>query len=77
MNQKSEEDEMRPEYDFSGGIRGKHHKAYPEGTNIVMLDPEVARVFRNSESVNRALRMLIDLGGEEVQRSLKGPTRRS
>ncbi len=78
MNQKPDKDEMRPEYDFSGGIRGKHHRAYGEGTNVVLLDPEVARVFRDSAAVNRALRMLIDLADEEVQRNLtKGSSGRS
>ena len=70
MSQKPEADEMRAEYDFSRGVRGKHHEAYREGTNVVLLDPEVAQVFRDSASVNRALRMLIDLADEEVQRNL-------
>ncbi len=78
MNQKPDKDEMRSEYDFSKGVRGKHHQAYQEGTNVVFLDPEVARVFRNSAAVNRALRMLIDLADEEVQRNLtKGTSGRS
>ena len=70
MSQKPEADELRSEYDFSQGVRGKHHKAYREGTNVVLLDPEVARVFRDSEAVNHALRMLIDLADEEVERNL-------
>ena len=70
MNQKADINDMRPEYDFSGGVRGKHHKAYQEGTNVVLLEPEVARVFRDSAAVNRTLRMLIDLADEEVQRNL-------
>ena len=70
MNQKADTNDMRPEYDFSGGVRGKHHKAYQEGTNVVLLEPEVARVFRDSAAVNRTLRMLIDLADEEVQRNL-------
>ena len=70
MNQKADTDVMRSEYDFSGGVRGKHHKAYREDTNVVLLEPEVARVFRDSAAVNRALRMLIDLADEEVQRNL-------
>ena len=70
MNQKADTNDMRPEYDFSGGVRGKHHKAYREDTNVVLLEPEVARVFRDSAAVNRALRMLIDLADEEVQRNL-------
>jgi hypothetical protein len=50
---------MRPEYDFSHGVRGKHYQQYREGTNIVLLDSDVAAVFRDSESVNQALRVLI------------------
>jgi len=50
---------MRPEYDFRGGIRGNYHKQYVEGTNVVLLDRDVAAVFRDSESVNKALRVLI------------------
>ena len=53
--------------DFSGGVRGKHHKAYREGTNVVLLEPEVARVFRDSAAVNRALRMLIDLATKKYR----------
>ena len=70
MNQKNDTTDMRPEYDFSGGVRGKHHSAYREDTNVVLLEPEVARVFRDSAAVNRALRMLIDLADGEVQRNL-------
>ena len=70
MNQKADTSDMRPEYDFSGGVRGKHHKAYQADTNVVLLEPEVARVFRDSAAVNRALRMLIDLADGEVQRNL-------
>ena len=70
MNQKTDTTDMRPEYDFSAGVRGKHHRAYQEDTNVVLLEPEVARVFRDSAAVNRALRMLIDLADGEVQRNL-------
>ncbi len=40
------EDEMRPEYDFSGGTRGKHYKTYRKGTNLVPLDPDVAKITK-------------------------------
>ena len=53
---KASEPEMRPEYDFSGAVRGKYHKRYLESTNVVVLEPDVAKRFRNSESVNEALR---------------------
>jgi len=54
-----EADEMRPEYDLRGVVRGKYYQQYREGTNVVLLDSDVAAVFRDSESVNRALRVLI------------------
>ena len=54
-----EADEMRPEYDLRGDVRGKYYQQYREGTNVVLLDSDVAAVFRDSESVNRALRVLI------------------
>ena len=54
-------DELRAEYDFSGGVRGKHHLAYKAGTNVVVLDPDVAKAFPDASSVNRALRLLLEL----------------
>jgi hypothetical protein len=61
MSQESEatvNDEMREEYDFSGGDRGKYYEAYQQSTNVVVLEPDVAEVFRDSASVNEALRLL-------------------
>lgn len=49
---------MRPEYDFSGGVRGKYDKAFTKASNVRILDPDVAEVFRDSASVNEALRLL-------------------
>jgi hypothetical protein len=54
-------DDMLPEYDFSGGVRGKYATRYAEGSNVVVLDPDLADVFPNSESVNRALRALAEI----------------
>ena len=51
-------DDMLPEYDFSRGVRGKHYEAYQQSTNIVVLDPDVAAIFKDSAAVNEALRML-------------------
>ena len=51
--------EMRPEYDFSGGVRGKYVDRYRRGTNVVLLDPELAVAFPDSKSVNDALRALV------------------
>jgi len=53
-------DEMRPEYDLRGGVRGKFFAEYQKGTNVVLLDPDVAKEFRDSEAVNRALRQFVD-----------------
>lgn len=47
--------EMLEEYDFSGGVRGKYAARFAEGANVVVLDPDVAEVFPDSESVNQAL----------------------
>lgn len=55
----SDDDEMRAEYDFTGGVRGKHAKSYPPDAIAVVLAPDVARRFRDSTSVNRALRALL------------------
>jgi len=62
-NDRIDQDDMRPEYDLRGGVRGKYFQQYREGTNLVLLDPDVAAVFRDSESVNQALRVLIKAAG--------------
>jgi hypothetical protein len=54
-------DDMLPEYSFDGGVRGKYASQYAEGSNVVVLAPDVAAVFPNSESVNEALRTLVRL----------------
>jgi hypothetical protein len=48
--------EMRAHYDFSKGVRGKYAARYREGSNVVVLDPDVAELFKTSEAVNEALR---------------------
>jgi hypothetical protein len=56
-------DELRPEYDLSrlkGGVRGKYYQQALAGTNLVLIEPELARIFPDGESVNRALRLLAD-----------------
>ena len=53
--------EMLDEYDFSRGVIGKYAKQYAEGTNIVLLDPDVAKVFPDSEAVNQALRAIAQI----------------
>jgi hypothetical protein len=69
MSQESERninDEMRAEYDFSDGVRGKYYEAYKQSTNVVVLDPDVAEVFRDSVSVNEALRLLAKIAKSTV-----------
>lgn len=63
-------DEMRPEYDFSGAVRAKYYQRYLESTNVVVLDPDVAKRFKNSTAVNEALRSL-------THKPTRGLTRRS
>jgi hypothetical protein len=58
--------EMRAEYDFSKGVRGKYAKRFAAATNVVVLDPDVARLFRSGESVNRALRELAEVAGRNL-----------
>ena len=53
---------MKKEYDFSKGVRGKYAERFEKGTNLVLLDPEVAKYFPTSKSVNRALKSLIAEG---------------
>lgn len=57
--------EMLEEYDFSKGVRGKYAKQYQEGSNIILLSPDVAEVFPDSTSVNEALRMLIEIAKKQ------------
>jgi hypothetical protein len=57
-----DDDDLRPEYDFSqlkGGVRGKYVERYREGTNLVLLDPDVAAAFPDAKAVNDALRLLL------------------
>jgi len=56
------DDELRPEYDLSelkGGVRGKYYRQAKAGTNLVLIEPDLARAFPDEESVNRALRLLL------------------
>ena len=52
-------EEMLPEYDFSKGVRGKYAARFAEGTNLVLLAPDVAAEFPSADAVNRALRGVI------------------
>jgi len=60
-NKADDRETMHPHYDFSGGVRGKYAARYREGTNVVLLDPDVAAAFPDSEAVNKALRALLSV----------------
>jgi hypothetical protein len=55
---KVREPDMHGEYDFSDGARGKYASRFAEGSNVIVLDPDVAEVFGDAEAVNEALRLL-------------------
>jgi hypothetical protein len=61
--------EMLPEYDFSKGTRGKYAARYAQGSNIVVLEPEIAEVFPDSAAVNHALRLLMGAARKGVKRA--------
>ena len=70
-------DDLRPEYDFSslkGGVRGKYFRRFQAGTNIVRLEPELARVFPTDEAVNEALRTVVR-ASRAPRRSTRLPNR--
>ena len=61
MSKKQKDPDMLEEYDFSKGVQGKYAKRYAEGTNVVVIDPDVAEVFPDHDSVNQALRSLAEI----------------
>ncbi|MFO0127982.1 MAG: hypothetical protein ACK54J_12330 [Pseudanabaena sp.] len=76
-NNQDLEDDLRPEYDFSrmkGGVRGKYVERYRTGTNIVLLDPDVALAFPTSEAVNEALRLLMQIAQRQKTNNALEPT---
>ena len=63
------DDDLRPEYDFSqmeGGVRGKYVERYQAGTNLVLLDPDVAQAFPTEDAVNEALRLLMQIAQRQI-----------
>jgi len=61
MKKMRNDPDMLEEYDFSRGVRGKYAKRYAEGTNVVVLDPDVAEYFPDHDSVNESLRSLVSI----------------
>ena len=72
---KGMDDDLRPEYDLSqlkGGVRGKYYREATAGTNLVLIEHELADLFPDSESVNRALRMLVNTAAAGTARRPPG-----
>jgi uncharacterized protein YcsI (UPF0317 family) len=64
MKKVKEPDELRPQYrreDLGKGVRGKYFESYQKGSNLVLLNPDVAKVFPTGAAVNKALKSLIDV----------------
>jgi hypothetical protein len=61
MKRMQKDPNMLEEYDFSKGVQGKYAKRYEEGTNVVVIEPDVAKVFPDHDSVNQALRSLAEI----------------
>ena len=71
MKRMRKDPDMLEEYDFSKGIQGKYAKKYSEGTNVVVIDPDVAKFFPDRDSVNQALRSLTEI----IKRQKKTPNK--
>jgi hypothetical protein len=69
MKKADKTEDIKPEYDFSHGVRGKYAKKYNKGTNIVLLDPDVAGLFPDSEAVNDALRVLAKVAQQKIKKA--------
>ena len=63
---------MRKEYDFSGGVRGKYAERYARGSNVVVLEPDVARLYPGAEAVNRALRAIAKVAPSPARQRKRG-----
>ena len=61
MKRLTKDKDMLEEYDFTKGVRGKYAKRYAEGTNVVVIESDIANIFPDHDSVNRALRSLAEI----------------
>ena len=68
MSQSNDNQEMLDEYNFSKGIRGKYGERYKKGTNVVVVDPDVAEYFSDSKAINDALRSIIPIIKQNAKR---------
>ena len=76
---KKNNNDLRPEYDLSklkGGVRGKYYSQATAGTNLVLIEPDLSEVFPDTESVNRALRLLVDTADAAASKTRHGRIRR-
>ena len=62
--------DMQDDYDFSHGVRGKYVHKFEQGSNVVVLSPDLAEVFPDSESVNNALRLLASIASRSVGKTI-------
>lgn len=68
------EDDMLPEYDFTGAVRGKYYQRFRTSSNVVVLDPDVSAAFPNAASVNEALRSLAAVARRSVRVARRAST---
>jgi L433K/L422K family protein len=77
VDSQAADDDIRPEYDFSGAVRGKYYERFRQGSNVVLLEPDVSAAFPNSASVNQALRTLMPVARKgRIMRCPSRPQRR-
>ena len=70
-------DDMQPEYNFTGGVRGKYARDFGRSPNIRLLAPDLLEAFPDSESVNQALHMLVRITSAAVTKKLSAKTARA
>jgi hypothetical protein len=70
MKRMRKDSDMLEEYDFSKGVQGKYAKKYAKGTNVVVIEPDVAKFFPDHDSVNQALRALTDIIKNKRQKKI-------
>jgi len=71
-NNKKMANDLRPEYDLAklkGGVRGKYAKRFQQGTNLILLSPDIAKYFPDEQAVNAALRSLVSIAKAELRRA--------
>ncbi|MCA9993383.1 MAG: hypothetical protein KDE29_20500 [Anaerolineales bacterium] len=64
--------DMLDDYDFSQGVRGKYVQRFAQGSNVVVLSPDLVEMFPDSEAVNNALRLLVDIANKSVSKATAG-----